>query len=80
MDEANRLSTLTPRPRLTDRIGIVPRLLIGALGALVVTVVAVQSWTLWAVNQNGLERAQRSLAISMAMLKHELSPLGSAWS
>jgi len=80
MDEANRLSTPTPRPRLTDRIGIVPRLLIGALGALVVTVVAVQSWTLWAVNQNGLERAQRSLAISMAMLKHELSPLGSAWS
>jgi methyl-accepting chemotaxis protein len=80
MDEANRLSTPTPRPCLTDRIGIVPRLLIGALGALVVTVVAVQSWTLWAVNQNGLERAQRSLAISMAMLKHELSPLGSAWS
>jgi methyl-accepting chemotaxis protein len=80
MDEASRPSAPAPRPRLTDRIGIVPRLLIGALGALVATVVAVQCWTLWAVNENGLERAQKSLASSMAMLKHELAPLGSVWS
>jgi len=80
MDETNWAPAPALRPRLSDRIGIVPRLLMGALGALVVTVVAVQSWTLWAINENGLERAQRSLASSMAMLKHELAPVGSSWS
>ncbi len=68
------------RVRLADRVGIVPRLLICALLAILVAVAAVQLWTLRSVEANGLQRAQQSLGISMAMLRHELAPLGTAWS
>jgi methyl-accepting chemotaxis protein len=72
--------TSAPRVGLANRIGIVPRLLVGSLVALLVAVATIQFWTLWAVEENGLERAQDSLGSSMAMLKHELAPLGVAWS
>jgi methyl-accepting chemotaxis protein len=69
----------SPRLRWCDRVGIVTRLLVGSLLALLVAVASVQFWTLRAVEQNGLQRAQESLNASMAMLKHELAPLGAAW-
>ena len=66
--------------RWAERIGIVLRLLIGSLLALLIAVACVEFWTLRAVEQNGLQRAQESLGISIAMLKHELAPLGTSWS
>ncbi len=63
-----------------DRIGIVPRLLVCSLLAILLAVAASQAWTLRSVAANGLQQAQDSLTISMAMLRHELEPLGSVWS
>jgi methyl-accepting chemotaxis protein len=71
-------STLA-RVRLTDRVGIVPRLLICSIAAILGAVACVQLWTLRSVEANGLQRAQESLGISMAMLRHELAPLGAVW-
>ena len=68
------------RVHLADRIGIVPRLLVGSLLALLVAVACVEFWTLRAVEQSGLKRAEDLLSSSMAMLKHELAPLGVTWS
>jgi methyl-accepting chemotaxis protein len=67
------------RVRLVDRVGIITRLLVGSLLALLTAVAAVQFWTLRAVEENGLRQAQESLAVSMAMLKLELAPLGAVW-
>jgi hypothetical protein len=72
-------TSMLARVRLADRIGIVPRLLIGSLLALVLAVVCVEFWTLRAVQESGLQRAEDLLGSSMAMLKHELAPLGAAW-
>jgi len=69
-----------PRARLADRIGIIPRLLAGAFLALAIAVASVQFWTLREVEANGLRQAQDALGGSMAMLRHELAPLGAAWS
>jgi methyl-accepting chemotaxis protein len=66
--------------RLVDRIGIVPRLLVCSLLAILVAVAAVQLWTLRSVEENELQQSQDELGISMAMLRHELAPLGSTWS
>ena len=60
--------------------GIVPRLLVCSLLAILLAVAASQAWTLRWVAANGLQQAQDSLTISMAMLRHELEPLGSVWS
>jgi methyl-accepting chemotaxis protein len=68
------------RPRFVDRIGIVPRLLVSSLLAILLAVAAGQVWTLRSVAAYGLRQAQESLNVSMAMLRHELEPLGSAWS
>src|SRR5690349_19344903 len=66
--------------RLSDRVGIVPRLLVCSLLAILLAVAASQAWTLRSVEANGLQQAQDELRVSMAMLRHELAPLGSAWS
>jgi methyl-accepting chemotaxis protein len=66
--------------RWTDQVGIITRLLVGSLLAMLLAVACVQYWTLRSVEVNGLRRAQESLDHSMAMLKHELVPLGAAWS
>jgi hypothetical protein len=66
--------------RLANRVGIVPRLLVCSLLAILLAVAAGQTWTLRSVEANGLQRVQESLRISMAMLRHELEPLGTAWS
>src|ERR1051326_3370157 len=68
------------RSRLADRVGIIARLLAGSLLALLIAVASVQFWTLRAVEANGIQRAQASLETSMAMLRHELAPLGAVWS
>jgi methyl-accepting chemotaxis protein len=65
---------------LADRVGIVPRLLFSALLVVVVSIVCLQTWTLRTVEQNGLLKAQEALGISMAVLRHELAPLGTGWS
>jgi methyl-accepting chemotaxis protein len=72
-------ATSTPR-RLTDRVGIVTRLLVGSVLTLLIVVASIQFWMLRAVEQNGLQRAQDSLAVSMALLKHELARVGTVWS
>jgi len=70
----------TPRRRLADQIGIVPRLLVCSLLAILVAVTSVLFWTLRSVEENGLLRAQQALGISMAILRHELAPYGAEWS
>ena len=71
----------SPAPiRLADRIGIVPRLLACAVLAMLLAVVSVQLWTLRSVEANGLQRAQQSLRIAMAVLQQNLAPYGSTWS
>jgi methyl-accepting chemotaxis protein len=68
------------RPRLIDRIGIVPRLLICSLLAVLLTAISVELWTLRLVNANGVQRTQDSLQQSAALLKLQLAPLGEQWS
>src|SRR5437764_13876487 len=79
MDEIDTVVPMSPRAGLADRIGIIPRLLAGSFLALVVAVTSVQFWTLRAVGENGLQRAQDALGTSMAILKHELAPFGGTW-
>ena len=71
----------SPAPtRLADRIGIVTRLLAGAVLAMLLAVVSVQLWTLRSVEANGLQRAQQALGVAMAVLQQNLAPFGSTWS
>jgi methyl-accepting chemotaxis protein len=63
-----------------DRIGIVPRLLICSLLAVLLTAVSVELWTLCLVNANSLQRTQDSLQQSNALLKLQLAPFGRQWS
>jgi methyl-accepting chemotaxis protein len=74
--EASKLE----RVRLVDRIGIVPRLLVCSLLAILIAIATVQVWTLRSIETHGLQRSQEALAVSMAMLKHELAPFGATWS
>jgi methyl-accepting chemotaxis protein len=73
-------SGASPRPRLIDRIGIVPRLLICSLLAVLLTAISVELWTLRLVNADGIQRTQDSLRQSAALLKLQLAPLGAQWS
>ena len=79
MDDNDVPDASSLRARLSDRVGIIARLLVGSLLALLIAVASVQIWTLRAVEENGLQRAQQSLGTSMAMLKHELASLGATW-
>jgi methyl-accepting chemotaxis protein len=79
MDEIGAVVAMPQRAGLADRIGIIPRLLAGSFLALMVAVTSVQFWTLRAVGENGLQRAQDALGTSMAILKHELAPFGGTW-
>jgi methyl-accepting chemotaxis protein len=72
-------SFATRRTLLADRFGIVPRLLVCSLLAIMVTVAAVETWTLRLVDANGIQRAQDALQQSMSLLRLQLSPLGSQW-
>ncbi len=67
------------RWRLADRIGIVPRLLMLSLAALVLAVVLVQGWTLRAVQDGATQQAQTALDASLALLHLRLAPLGTGW-
>jgi len=65
--------------RVADRVGIVPRLMLSALLAVVLTVTLVQAWTLRTVEDNLLEQAQGQLDASLRLLHQRLAPLGTAW-
>ena len=80
MDDSIAANATAQRVQFADRIGIITRLLIGSLVAMLVAVACVQYWTLELVEANGLQREQELLDRSMALLKHELVPLGAAWS
>ena len=62
-----------------SRLGITGRLLAGALLSLLLALAAVQGWTLYSVQVNGLRQARHSLDASMRALRHELAPLGTTW-
>ncbi|HLJ06341.1 MAG TPA: cache domain-containing protein [Acetobacteraceae bacterium] len=70
---------MASRIRLRDRLGLVSRLLLSSLLAMLLAVAAVQWLTLRSVQENGLAQAKASLAVSMAMLRHEVAPLGNTW-
>jgi methyl-accepting chemotaxis protein len=80
LDTIVSTNVTSPQPRLVDRIGIITRLLLGSLVAMLIAVACVEFWTLRAVEANGLQRTQDSLGASMTMLKHQLAPLGTSWS
>jgi methyl-accepting chemotaxis protein len=67
------------RPRAIDRVGIVPRLLICSLLAVVLTAVLLELWTMRLVSANGMQRAEESLRQSISLLKLQLAPLGTQW-
>ena len=56
MDEVTVAGESPSRIRLADRVGIITRLLIGSLLAMLIAVASVQVWTLRAVEENGLQR------------------------
>ncbi|MFC0387602.1 methyl-accepting chemotaxis protein [Muricoccus vinaceus] len=62
-----------------ENIGIVPRLLVASLLAIVVAVAAVQVWTLRNVREAQMQSAQEALATNFAVLRDALRPLGSEW-
>jgi methyl-accepting chemotaxis protein len=64
---------------LGDRAGIVPRLMGCALLAVLVTVAAVQAWTLRAVEENATDWAQQQLDGSMRLLHQRLDAVGGGW-
>ena len=66
--------------RLSDRIGIIWRLLVPATVAVVIAVAAVEIWTIRSVAHNEEARVERELSHSMDYLKARLRPLGEAWS
>jgi methyl-accepting chemotaxis protein len=68
------------RVRIADRIGIVPRLVGCSLLAILLGVAAVQFWSLRSAGYYGREQAQQQLSVSLAVLRHELAPLGAVWS
>ncbi len=62
--------------RVTARIGIVPRLLLGLVGALVLTVLVLDGWVASALSSAAREQALRQLDVSLGVLKLALRPLG----
>jgi methyl-accepting chemotaxis protein len=68
-----------PRVSLSERVGIITRLLASALLALVLAITLVQAWTLRSVERHEEAEAQRALHGSLALLKQRLRPLGSTW-
>ena len=80
LNDGTEAASQPEHTRLADRIGIVPRLLVCSLVAILLAVAAGQAWTLRSVEANELQQAQDDLRVSMAMLRHELETLGSAWS
>jgi methyl-accepting chemotaxis protein len=67
------------RNALTERIGIISRLLASALLAVVLAIILVQVWTLRSVEHNVEAETQKALHSSLALLKQRLQPLGSTW-
>jgi len=65
--------------RSRQRLGIIPRLLIASLLAVVVAVVAVQTWTLQVVGEYEDRAAQVKLETSLGVLKLELAHRGGDW-
>ncbi|MGI3778281.1 MAG: methyl-accepting chemotaxis protein [Janthinobacterium lividum] len=59
------------------QLGIVPRLLIASLGAVIVAVVVVQLWTLHLVRAQQMVSAQHQLSSDMLLLRHVLGGPGS---
>ncbi len=66
--------------RAAHGIGIVPRLLITSVVAVIVAVVVVQSVTLHVVQQAGDRSAQADLDMNLRSLKAELAHRGTSWS
>ncbi|WP_428484991.1 methyl-accepting chemotaxis protein [Rhodopila sp.] len=62
-----------------NRVGIVPRLLMASILAVVVAVAVVQTWTLHVIGQSERDSAQVRLALNLAVLKEALLPYGSDW-
>jgi methyl-accepting chemotaxis protein len=73
------MSDIELRPRLMDRVGIIPRLLLCALLAILLAVSSAQLLTLRSVQKNGMQQAEHALEASMAVLRHELAALGTEW-
>ncbi|WP_198379352.1 methyl-accepting chemotaxis protein [Roseomonas sp. KE2513] len=63
----------------TRRVGIVPRLLVTSLLAVVVAVVAVQAWTLRVAYDAQMQAVQGALHTNLAVMRNELSAMGSDW-
>src|ERR1700757_1010558 len=73
------MSDIVLWPRLMDRVGIIPRLLLCALLAILLAVSSAQLLTLHSVEKNGMQQAEHALEVSMAVLRHELAALGTEW-
>jgi methyl-accepting chemotaxis protein len=65
--------------RRTGRIGIVPRLLIASLLAVVLAVIAVQAWTMRIVQDEQNHSVQRTLRTNLAVLHDKLQGIGTEW-
>lgn len=65
--------------RRAGRIGIVPRLLIASLLAVVLAVIAVQAWTLRVVQDEQSHSVQRTLRTNLAVLHDKLQSIGTEW-
>lgn len=61
------------------RVGIVTRLLVSSLLAVVVAVAAVQAWTLHTAYEAQVQAAQKALQTNFAMLQSELEAIGTVW-
>jgi methyl-accepting chemotaxis protein len=66
-------------PFMLRNLGLVPRLLLSSLLAMLLAIAIVQWLTLRSVSENGLAQAKESLTVSMALLRHQLAPLGNTW-
>ncbi|WP_169742872.1 methyl-accepting chemotaxis protein [Muricoccus aerilatus] len=77
------MSNLAQRVRqarsCTHRVGIVARLLLASLLAIVVAVAAVQAWTLRVAYDAQMQAAQGALRTNLAVLRNELSGIGRDW-
>ncbi len=63
----------------TARFGITSRLISVTLLSIVLAVGIVQTWTLYAVDQEEMQQAQAGLETNLAVLKHELARVGKVW-
>src|SRR3954447_10104826 len=63
----------------SDRVGIVPRLLIGSLLAVVLTAVLLELWTMRLVDAYAMQRSEDLLQQSISLLQLQLAPLGTRW-